>query len=323
MRRMILSIILIAASFTIMVAIGGCGMKKDDIRLGTAGEGGMYYSFGSEFSDKISSEENLKIKVKETAGSAANLRLLSKNYIELGIAQADFIDDAYNGTGEFEDNAYKGYSAIAGLYTEACQIVVMNDSDILCIDDLQGKKVSIGEKESGTERNARQILQAYGLNDTLVDVKNYDYKTAVNKLENGEIDAFFCTAGVKTEIIDELASRSKIRLLSIDDNQMEKITSTYDFLMEYNIPANTYEGQTKDIQTIGVESVLLASDKLDEDTVYKITKFLFEHSKELQFNNLSDLELSQDNVSQGITIKFHKGAVKYYKKSGIDVENNQ
>lgn len=323
MRRKILSTILVVASFTVMMSLGGCGMKKDDIRLGTAGEGGMYYSFGREFSDKISSEENLKIKVKETAGSAANLRLLSKNYIELGIAQADFIDDAYNGTGEFEDNAYKGYSAIAGLYTEACQIVVMNDSDILCIDDLQGKKVSIGEKESGTERNARQILQAYGLNDTLVDVKNYDYKTAVNKLENGEIDALFCTAGVKTEIIDELASRSKIRLLSIDDNQMEKITSTYDFLMEYNIPANTYEGQTKDIQTIGVESVLLASDKLDEDTVYKITKFLFEHSKELQFNSLTDLELTQDSVTQGITIKFHKGAAKYYKKSGIDVENNQ
>ena len=323
MRRKILSTILVVASFTIMMSLGGCGMKKDDIRLGTAGEGGMYYSFGDELSNKISSEENLKIKVKETAGSAANLRLLSKKYIELGIAQADLINDAYNGTGEFEDNAYKGYSAIAGLYTEACQIVVMNDSDILCIDDLQGKKVSIGEHESGTERNAKQILQAYGFNETLVEMKNYDYKTAVNKLENGEIDALFCTAGIKTEIIDELASRSKIRLLSIDDNQMEKITSTYDFFMEYNIPANTYEGQTKDIQTIGVESVLLASDKLDEDTVYKITKFLFEHSKELQFNNLSDLELSQDSVSQGITIKFHKGAVKYYKKSGIDVENNQ
>ncbi|MCI5602724.1 MAG: TAXI family TRAP transporter solute-binding subunit [Lachnospiraceae bacterium] len=323
MRRKILSTILVVASFTIMMSLGGCGMKKDDIRLGTAGEGGMYYSFGDELSNKISSEENLKIKVKETAGSAANLRLLSKKYIELGIAQADLINDAYNGTGEFEDNAYKGYSAIAGLYTEACQIVVMNDSDILCIDDLQGKKVSIGEHESGTERNAKQILQAYGFNETLVEMKNHDYKTAVNKLENGEIDALFCTAGIKTEIIDELASRSKIRLLSIDDNQMEKITSTYDFLTEYDIPANTYEGQAKDIQTIGVESVLLASDKLDEDIVYKITKFLFEHGNELQFNSLTDLELTQDSVTQGITIKFHKGAVKYYKKSGIDVENNQ
>ena len=106
MRRKILSTILVVASFTIMMSLGGCGMKKDDIRLGTAGEGGMYYSFGDELSNKISSEENLKIKVKETAGSAANLRLLSKKYIELGIAQADLINDAYNGTGEFEDNAY-------------------------------------------------------------------------------------------------------------------------------------------------------------------------------------------------------------------------
>ena len=37
--------------------------------------------------------------------------------------------DAYNGTGYF-DKEYKGYSAIAGLYTEAIQVAVPKDSDI-------------------------------------------------------------------------------------------------------------------------------------------------------------------------------------------------
>ena len=38
-----------------------------------------------------------------------------------------------------------------GLYTEACQIVVRADSDIRSVEDLQGKTVSVGEEESGTE----------------------------------------------------------------------------------------------------------------------------------------------------------------------------
>lgn len=323
MKKKTLKVMSIITAFVIMASLSGCNMKKNNIRMGTAGSGGMYFTFGNELSDKLSADEKIKIKVKETAGSAANLRLLSKNYIELGIAQADIIDDAFNGKGEFKDSGYDGYRAIAGLYTEACQIVVMKDSDILSIDDLQGKKISIGENESGTEKNAKQILQAYGLNDSLVDMENYDYKTAAEKLENGEIDAMFCTAGIKTEVIEELSQKRDIRLLGIDDDRMEKITSTYDFLKEYDIPANTYNGQTSEIKTIGVESVLLASDKLDEDTVYKITKYLYENGSRLQINGLSKLELSEESITKGISIKFHKGAIKYYKKSGIDVENNQ
>lgn len=77
----------------------------------------------------------------------------------------DLIDDAYYGTPEFNGKKYNGYSAIAGLYKEACQIVVLDKSSIKTLDDLQDKTVSIGASESGTELNATQILKASGLWD--------------------------------------------------------------------------------------------------------------------------------------------------------------
>lgn len=59
----------------------------------------MYYTFGNAFTELASKEnDKFNFEVKSTAGSAANIRLLSKNYIEMGIAQADLINDAYNGT---------------------------------------------------------------------------------------------------------------------------------------------------------------------------------------------------------------------------------
>ena len=57
------------------------------------------------------------------------------------------------------------------------------DSDIQSIEDLQGKTVSIGAEESGSEQNALQILSAYGLNDRLVDTINLNYTDAADQLK--------------------------------------------------------------------------------------------------------------------------------------------
>ena len=154
-----------------LVLLSACGRKSDNIRFGAADIGGMYYAFASSFSGAVSKDtSDYKFEVKNTAGSAANLRLLSDKYIDLGIAQADLIKDAYDGTGYFNGNVCNGYKAVAALYTEACQIVVKANSDIKTIDDLQGKKICIGAEESGTEINAKQILELSGLNSKLVEM---------------------------------------------------------------------------------------------------------------------------------------------------------
>ena len=55
------------------------------------------------------------------------------------------------------------------------------DSDIEPIDHLQGKKVSVGEEESGSELNARQILEMSGLPEDLIKTKHIAYTDAADK----------------------------------------------------------------------------------------------------------------------------------------------
>ena len=121
------------------------------------------------------------------------------------------IDDAVNGTGTFVGKSISGYSAIASLYPEACQIIVKKDSNIKSLDDLTGKTISIGASDSGTERNAKQILEVAGLNNDLVKTTNLDYIDAAESLVSGEIDAFFVTAGIQTTVIEELTRTCDIR----------------------------------------------------------------------------------------------------------------
>ena len=303
-----------------------CGTNTGKIKFGAAGLGGTYRVFGDTFANLVTSKnKKYKMEVKTTAGSAANLRLLSDGYIQMAVAQTDLTNDAYERTGIFEnEKQHGGYSAVAALYTEACQIVVKADSSINTVEDLQDKRVSVGEEESGTEQNAKQILAAYGLNDSLVDEVNLDYSNAAEELREGKIDAFFCTAGAQTTVIGELAKKCDIRLLSIDEKSAVKLLCFFLFFTDClffsdcTIPKETYNGQTEDVKTVGVKAVLLASDKLSADTVKDITKILFENKQELQYALPVDISLDEKSAVEGITIPFHKGAVAYYEESGMD-----
>ena len=74
-----------------------------------AGGGGGYYAFSNAFAQIASSEdEDLDFEVKATAGSTANIRLLSDGYVDMAIAQADLVDAAYNGTGATDKKRYRG-----------------------------------------------------------------------------------------------------------------------------------------------------------------------------------------------------------------------
>ncbi|MBR4384618.1 MAG: TAXI family TRAP transporter solute-binding subunit, partial [Selenomonadaceae bacterium] len=110
----------------------GCGSQSTNnyLRFGTGGTGGMYYAYGTELAKKISTDGKTRpLDVKTTAGSAANLRLLHEKFLDLAIVQSDTLSNAVNGLGVFAAvGEGSGYAAVAGLYTEACQIVVAKDS---------------------------------------------------------------------------------------------------------------------------------------------------------------------------------------------------
>ena len=95
-----------------------------------------------------------------------------------------------------------------------------------------------------------------------------------------------------------------------------------DAYTKYTIPADTYPGQTENVETIGVKSVLLASDSMSDDLVEKLTGLLFSESTKLQYSASMDLEIGDTFSTEGVPIPFHDGALKYYKKHNIKTDNN-
>ncbi len=300
--------------------LSGCFTSRN-IRFGSAGEGGVYEGIVNAYSSYLEEEDHrFSMKPTNTAGSVANVRLLSEKYIQAGIAQGDIIDLMYHGELSSDGTVYQGYSAIAGLYTEAVQIVVLGDSEIDEISDLEGKTVSVGEEESGSAIDSNAVLTAYGLTKNDVKQVNMDYEEASSALLSGEIDAMFVTVGAPTQFIHELCEGTDITLLSIDDTQRNRLLNSYSYFTAYTIPAGTYEGQEEDIYTIGVKATLLVSNDLSESIVEEMTKVLFTHGDEILSEAGLSSVLMEEEAVKGISIPFHQGAVAYYASKGIEVE---
>ena len=284
---------LLAGCMLAALLLTGCSAAETvkRLRFGVAGEGGVYHNFGEQFAALENETSNGTIELRTTAGSAANLRLLTGEYLQLAIAQADLAQDAYNQSGIFaEEEDIRGFGAVAALYTEACQVIVRADSDIQSIEDLQGKTVSIGAEESGSEQNALQILSAYGLNDRLVDTINLNYTDAADQLKAGKIDAIVITVGTPSPVVTELTGE-----------------------------CGTYPGQTEKVQTVGVKAVLLASDSLPAKQVQQLTELLFSSREALEEQLGLALDPETDAV-EGVGIPFHAGAAAWYKQAGITVD---
>lgn len=295
-----------------LLLLAGCSASR--VRMGAAREGGVYQQFCAAYAALPGQPV---VEEKLTAGSAANLRLLSNGYIQLAVAQSDLAADACNGAGLFEyEDAMNGFGAVAALYPEACQLVVRADSDILTPEDLQGRTVSIGEEESGTAQNAAQILAAYGLNDHLVHTVALDYTQAADELRSGAIDALFCTAGTQTAVLEELAADCGIRLIAIDGAAADRLLGTYPAYQRLTIPAGTYTGQAEDVATVGVQALLLASDNLSAEAVQALTARLFAGADTVQAA-ISPALLDPAAACADLPVPLHPGADAWYRAQGL------
>ncbi len=258
-----------------MVVLGCGSQKRTTLKLGTGGTGGNYYSYGNELMAAVKEETQYRLDVRATAGSRANVRLLSQGYLDLALVQSDILEESIQ-------SGMEGFHAVAGLYDEVCQIVVAADSDIMSVQDLQGRRVSLGEKDSGSYQNALEILGAYGVNVDRMNVSYLSYAESAQALKEDRIDAFFLTASVPTTSLVVLGEEFAYRLLEITPVIAEAMVQDKSAYKVCTIPAETYPGQNTDLNTIGVTAVLVANDSLKEEAEQAIVELLKERNASLQ-----------------------------------------
>lgn len=309
------SLLLVAA---VMLASCSKNAKKDYI-LATGGTGGTYYPFGGAIANIWNTKvENMNVTAQATGASAENLRLINKGEAEYAIVQNDVMDYAYNGTDLFAGEKLANIMTIGTLYPEVVQIAVSKDSGIKSIADFKGKRISVGDAGSGVEFNAKQIMEGYGLTFDDIKKSNLSFKESAEGIQNGTLDGCFVTAGVPNAALQELAFTAGLTLVPVDGEAAKKICEKYGYYTQTTIPGGTYKGTDDDTPALAIKATLAVSSKLDEQTVYEMTKALFENLDELATAHAKGKEVSAKAAVTGVSVPFHPGAKKYFKEIGLE-----
>ncbi len=309
----------VALALVLVLGLASCGGTK--LTMGTGGTGGTYYQFGAILGQYVEKNAGVGCVAVSTDGSKANIQGIAAGDYQLGTVQSDVMAYAWNGTNTFADEGkVESFRVIGGLYAEAVQLITM-DENIKSVADLAGKAVSIGAPASGVYFNAIDVLGAAGLTENDIKAQYQSFNDSVESLKDGKIDAAFIVAGAPTPAVVELMTTTDAYLVPIDGDTADAIMASCPYYTVYTIPAGTYEGQEEDVDTITVKATMIVSADVDEETVYQVTKAIFDNTEAITAEHAKGAELSIENATSGMPAPFHAGGARYFAEKGVTVES--
>ncbi|MEV4617762.1 TAXI family TRAP transporter solute-binding subunit [Asanoa sp. NPDC049573] len=302
----------------LLLAAGGllAGCTRDPeptevhLRLATGPAGAVYRRIGGALAAHITEHvPGATVTTVPSGASTDNIRLLRAGDVHLGLSSLDAVITT-------DGNVPDGISAVCRLYDSHLHLVVLASSAIARFGDLEGRRVSLGARDSGTQFTA---LRALALGSVRADGRNLSQAESAAALEHGAIDAMFSLTGVPTPAITELARSRPIRLIPLQE-QADALGSTYPGpYAPAMIPSTAYDGVPA-TRTVAVPNVLLVRDDLPEDLVYAITDTIFTHTGAITSARRDDAaaipEAWQINVRTGIStaaIPLHPGSAAWFR----------
>jgi uncharacterized protein len=236
---------------------------------------------------------------------------------EIAFSQTDIASYAKDGKLMFEGAKVDNVSAIGTLYPETIQIVTTAKSGIKSVEDLKGKKVSVGAPGSGTNPNAEQILEVHGLTFDDIEKQDLSFDESTAGIQDGTIDAAFVTAGTPTGAVEGLSATEDVVIVPIEQDKIDALIEKYPYYIQDEVPSGTY-GLSDAVSTVAVQAMLVVSNDLSEDTVYDITKAIFENTDKI--THAKGKLITADSALNGVGIDVHPGAQKYFDEKGVKAE---
>jgi len=252
----------------------------------------------------------IRVTVRETGGTAENLRLLEQGQVEIAAAQAD---------------VPAGFSArlIANLYEDAFQLLVRNDSGIQEFIDLRGKRVALAQS-GGQFRSFLSVAEHFGLKEPDFRFVGEDDRSADQALFDGKADAAFRVRALGNSSIQHLVRSGHVRLVEV--GQAAAMRIRWIAFEPSLIPTGAYLGNPpipeRDLATVAVKRTLVAHRLVPRHVVHAITLTLVERRQELAQAIPEEFALARPLLAHisppapdhGLGPALHTGAQEYYDK---------
>lgn len=322
MSRLVLKALAAAAALSAAVVAAPAVAQQKFVTIGTGGVTGVYYAAGGAICRLVNKERaqhGIRCSVESTGGSVFNVNTIKAGELDLGFAQSDVQYNAVEGVGQFKEaGKVDDLRAVFGVHPEPVTVLARKDANVTKFEDFKGKRFNVGNPGSGTRASAEELLQAMGW--TLADfslaseLKADEHGPA---LCDGKIDGFLYAVGHPSANIQDPTTTCGAQLVSMMSPATEKLVADKPYYAKVTIPGGLYANNPNPTETYGVLATVVASAKTPADTIYAVTKAVFDNFDEFKKLHPALAHLEPENmVKDGLSAPLHEGAARYYKEKG-------
>lgn len=295
--------------------------QEQFITIGTGGQTGVYYVVGQSICRLVNREtadHGLRCTAPSTGGSIANINAIKAGDMTMGVAQSDWQFHAYNGSSDYEGDAFPELRAVFGVHPEPFTVVARADSGVTTFEELAGKRVNVGNPGSGSRGTFEIVLDAKGMSMSdfalASELRPAEQSAA---LGDNQVDAISYTVGHPNGSIQEATSTVDARLVTVAGEAIDRLVEENPFYAKVTIPGGMYAGNDEDTETFGVLATFVTSADVPEETVYQVVRAVFENFDRFkQLHPAFETLEPETMISEGLSAPLHDGAARYYRERG-------
>jgi hypothetical protein len=296
--------------------------QESFVTIGTGGVTGVYYPAGGAICRLLNrnrDQHGIRCSVESTEGSIFNLNALRDGEIDFGVVQSDWQYHASQGSDRFEGNAIEDLRSVFALHAEPFTVVARQDSGIETFEDLQGKRVNVGPPGSGARGTMEVLMDAYGWSmDDFSLAAELSPNEQAQALCDNNVDAIVFAVGHPSGTIQEATTACPSVLVDVTGDVVEKLISENPYYAEATIPGGMYQGNPEPTDTFGVRATIVSTADVPGDTVYELTKAVFENLDDFKRLHPAFQELTREEmVSRGVTAQLHEGSQRYFEEANL------
>ncbi|PZX10267.1 hypothetical protein LX81_04287 [Palleronia aestuarii] len=300
------------------IIFSGVSSTSDDYQLGVVWSG-------------IARDAGISMTVVEN-GTVSGMRKAAQGEVDMVGVGAPHYLDALNGTGKYIEDperlreGYADMKAILAMPVGMAQYVARADSGIETFTDFAGKRVGIGRPGGNAGEVTQTLFDIHGI-DGEVDAQSIEYGPALEQMAAGTMDATLVWGSIPTAAIDNASRQMNLRFVSPDPETLDAFKdaiSNGEYYVYQKIPAasieKAYEGRVaadEDAYAWTFPYQVMVRGDVDEDTVYELTKALWENIDAVNAASVGLSLVTKDSALEALSAELHPGAARYYKEAGL------